>query len=208
VKIGLIVPVMKNFKGFTQLMRSVDVPVLPLVQDNWTYNHGVSVAWNNGLSEAINNKCDYALVVNDDVVLRRGLIDTLIRHVDDYNVTVSPTNETGLCHPRGLNFWCFALEPRKFVARFGYFDEKFSPAYFEDDDMAYRIRLGGGNPLTIPQTAYHQVMGTQAMDDKVVVGAGIWDRNHAYYEKKWGGPGGQERFTHPFNDETKTIKDW
>lgn len=205
---ALIVPVMKNFKGYAELMESIDVPVLPLIMNNWTQNHGVGPAWNRGLQQAAAADCQYAVVVNDDVVLPPGMIGRLTSRLDDRTVLVSPTNVTGVCHPRGLNFWCFAVRPGEFIERFGLFDENFAPAYFEDDDMARRISLSGATMETIPDTAFHQVMGTQEMDDEPVVPRAIWDRNEAYYMAKWGGPGGRETFRRPFNDRTKTLKDW
>lgn len=205
---ALIVPVMKNFKGFAELMASVNTPVLPIIIPNWKVNIGVGPAWNEGLRRAIAAECEFAVIVNDDVILHDGLITKMTDNLTDQVVLVSPTNVTGVCHPRGLNFWCFALEPKKFVDRFGFFDENFAPAYFEDDDMAQRIRLGGGAIRTLEDRAYHQVMGTQSMDPEPVVNRDVWDRNERYYAEKWGGGGGNERFYVPFNNDRMTIKDW
>lgn len=206
---ALIVPVMKNFKGFTQLIQSVTEPIVPIVLNNWDTNHGVSKAWNRGIKAAIDKGCEYAVVCNDDVILSPGLLPKLTRRLEGNVVLVSPRNTTGVGHPRGLNFWCYAIRPESFVDRFGTFDENFSPAYFEDDDMAYRIRIAGGQIVNTPFEAYHAVMGTQAMDpDTPVVSRDVWDRNERYYAQKWGGPGGQEKYRIPFNRMGMTIKDW
>lgn len=205
---AVVVPVMKNFKGFAELMESIDTPVLPLVIDNWTHNAGVGPAWNRGIVQAAEAGCEYAVIVNDDVVLPSGMIGRLTERLTGRRAIVSPTNVTGVCHPRGLNFWCFAIKPREFIQQYGLFDENFAPAYYEDDDMAYRVRLAGGVIETIADTAYHQVMGTQSMDSVPVVGYDVWDKNEKYYAEKWGGSGGNEKFRTPFNDPDKTIKDW
>lgn len=206
--VGLVVPVMKNFKGLAKLLESIDTPVSPIIINNWDENHGVSKAWNRGIQIAIDRGCEYAVVCNDDVVMTPGLIPKLTQHLDKNTVLVSPKNTTGVGHPRGLNFWCFAIEPAYFVERFGTFDENFSPAYFEDDDMAYRIQLRGGRILNTRYEAYHAVMGTQAMDAEPVVGRDVWDRNLLYYREKWGGDGGSERYRTPFNRFGITTKVW
>lgn len=204
---GLIVPVMKNFKGFAQLMNSVDTAVVPIIINNWDNNIGVGPAWNRGIRLAHERDCENVVIVNDDVVMTPGLINDMVSCLTDEFVLVSPQNVTGVCHPHGLNFWCFAISST-FVDRFGYFDENFAPAYYEDDDMAYRIKLGGGKIRTLDTFVYHQVQGTQDLDDEPVVERGIWDRNLEYFTRKWGGPPNQERFKTPFRDPRKTIKDW
>jgi GT2 family glycosyltransferase len=208
--VALIVPVMTNFHGFTKLMHSIDFPVLPLIQNNWDSNLGVAVAWNNGLRAAVQKGCEYAIISNDDVVLFRNAVPSLCRYVDDQRIVASAKSIMGEAHPRGINYWCFAVRPAEFIDKVGFFDENFTPAYFEDDDMAYRIKLAGHESYNTSVEAYHAVSGTQhhrGLDDPVVK----WDdlqKNVAYYREKWGGDPGSEVFTHPYNDETKTWRDW
>jgi hypothetical protein len=204
---ALVVPVMKNFKGLAKLINSVDTPVLPMVMNNWDHNYGVGPAWNEGIRRAVEQGCDSIVIVNDDVVMSPGLISRLINPLQGDTVLVSPQNITGVCHPRGLNFWCYAISS-SFVDRFGFFDENYAPAYYEDDDMAYRIKLGGGKIKTLNEFIYHEVQGTQNLDDEPVAGRDVWDRNLKYYSDKWGGHPGSERFRSPFNNRSMTIKDW
>lgn len=203
--LGIAVPVLNNFKGFTELMHSVDEPVLPIVIPNWNENIGVGPAWNETIRIAASRNIDYLIVVNDDVQFRPGLIRLMASHLDLGADLVSPTNETGVCHPHGLNFWCFGIKPRYFFDKFGEFDENFAPAYYEDDDMAYRIRLLGGRMVNLPATAYHQVMGSET-DPSLT--AGYYQKNYNYYVAKWGGPPSQERYTHPFDDDRISPKEW
>ena len=205
---ALIVPVMKNFFGFTKLIHSINEPIIPMIIPNWENNIGVGPAWNQALKLAIARDIKYAVIVNDDVVLTPGILGRLTRELDGATLLASPTNITGVCHPRGLNFWCYAVEPKRFVDTVGYFDENFAPAYFEDDDMAYRIKLAGKRMVNIPESVYHQVQGTQDYDEVPVVPRNIWDRNEAYYRAKWGGHGGAETYTTPFANAGMTLKDW
>jgi GT2 family glycosyltransferase len=200
--VALIVPVLNNFTGLTKLIESVDIPVLPIVINNWDDNRGVSRGWNIGISTAIERGCEYAVVVNDDVILRPGVIHSMTSKLTDSVILSSPVNETGQGHPRGLNFWCFAIKPQQFVDTVGWFDENFFPAYFEDDDMAYRIKLARRQIAWSGTKAYHQVWGSTR-------GVNLdWSKNEEYYERKWGGPAGSEKFMYPFNDDNKTLKDW
>lgn len=205
---ALIVPVLKNFKGFTELVHSIDTEIIPMVIDNWNGNRGVGPAWNLGLKYCLERGIDYAVVCNDDVKLSPGIIPRLTSRLVGGTLLASPMNITGVCHPRGLNFWCYAVRPAEFVETVGFFDENFAPAYFEDDDMAYRIELSGRRRVNIEEFVYHQVQGTQDMDPVPVVSRDIWDRNEAYYQRKWGGPGGAEQYRNPFGNLSMSLKDW
>lgn len=202
---ALIVPVLNNFKGLSELVRSVDIPVLPVVIDNWNNNIGVGPGWNVGLDLCIAQQIDKAIIVNDDVVFRHGVASRMLHMLDQGYDLVSPQNETGVCHPYGLNFWCFAIRPEQFVDRFGYFDENFAPAYYEDDDMAYRMKLAGGKMLNLPNKIYHSVMGTEVSPE---VHSSLYRKNLAYYVEKWGGEPQHEEFKTPFNRIDRSIKDW
>lgn len=216
VTIGLIVPVYKNFEGFAQLMRSVDVSVLPIVIDNWRENIGVSAGWNVGIQEAIANRCDVALVCNDDIILHPGTITKLVAEVWNHRADlVTPINtrdgrvtEKPEHHPHP-DFSCFMIEPEKFVYKFGHFDTNFSPAYFEDNDMAYRIKLLGGSYYCRTDAGFfHKGSVTQNWGGQQVVTGTMFRANEAYYISKWGGRPGQERWNTPYNNPSMTAKEF
>lgn len=200
--IGLAVPVLNNFKGYTELMASVDQPIMPFVQRNWDHNIGVGPAWNNALRWAINTDIEFLFVVNDDVVFRPGVMHSMLHWSKRKYDLVSPQNETGVCHPYGLNFWCFLVQPKEFVERFGFFDENFAPAYYEDDDMAYRMHLLGGNIKTTHDKIYHAVSGSETDPDLT---RSLYDKNLAYYIEKWGGPPNGERYRTPYNGKRSPL---
>lgn len=212
-KIGLVVPVLNNFKGFTELMESVDVPVLPIVIDNWNKNIGVSCGWNEGIRRAIKREIDVLLISNDDVVLMPGAIDNIIDSLPDYDLVSAaqikdrrPT--TGLIEgPADFSF--FAIRPMEFVKKFGWFDQNFSPAYFEDNDMHYRILLAGGKTaMRFDAQMKHKGSVTQNSKKGGVVSSKMFEDNRAYYIRKWGAIPGDEEFKHPFNDVNMSIKNW
>lgn len=209
--VGLVVPVMKNFKGFTELIRSVDESVHPFIMSNWIHNAGVSAGWNWGIKMSVTAHLDYALVCNDDVQLNPYCIQRLREALHD-RIFVSGTQgifANGLVgFGNTPDFACFMVRPQDFIDKYGLFDENFSPAYFEDNDMAYRIKLAGDTyPNRLDATFYHAGSVTQNMDGPVVTSP-MFERNRSYYVSKWGGVPLAETLTHPFNDESLHPNDW
>lgn len=217
VKIGLGVPVYKNFEGFTRLMASVDTAVSPFVIPNYDDNIGVSRGWNEAIRRAIDVGIDLLLISNDDVVFEPNCINALAYHMSSTNEIdlLTATNiRYGIPDADGIqntaDFSCFMIRPGSFVARFGTFDERFSPAYFEDNDMAYRIDLLGGRyGQLVSAHMHHAGSVTQNFDGVPVVTSEMFEANRMYYAVKWGGVVGFEQYTAPFNGVTgKTPKDW
>jgi GT2 family glycosyltransferase len=216
MKIGLCVPVLSNFEGFTRLMHSVDTEITPFVIENYDGNRGVSWAWNEGMRRAANAGIDYLLISNDDVVFERSAIDTLASRMlqaDADLMTMVNTRDfpewgTGSVHE--VDFACFMVDPRRFPEEFGWFDENFYPAYFEDNDMYYRIELGGGfQRKVLDARMFHAGSVTQNYGGNQVVTSPMFESNRNYFIAKWGGAPGQEVFREPFNGAGgKTFKDW
>lgn len=214
VSVGLGVPVYKNFEGFTKLMASVDLPVRTFIHNNWDENHGVSVGWNECIQRAIHANIDFLLISNDDVVFEPGAISTLLREFtmsyDLVTMTNTRNGDPGEGSIEAADFSCFMIRPEQFVEKFGWFDEKFSPAYFEDNDMAYRMRLLGGTYRQILHARmYHAGSVTQNWNGQPVVTGEMFETNRSYYAVKWGGLPGAEQYRLPYNGMTgKTPKDW
>lgn len=219
VRIGLCVPVLTNFEGFARLMQSVDMPVRPYVIPNWENNLGVSGGWNSGIRQAIGNYMDYLFVINDDIVMQSNSMRHMLWGMYNHDlITAFNTRDENYDYP-GLNdparhidspdYSCFVIRPLEFTSRFGYFDENFAPAYFEDNDMAYRIKLAGGSDVKCTAAPmFHAGSVTQNWNGNLVVTHEMFRKNRAYYEQKWGGAPGEEKFSTPFNDPDLTIKDW
>jgi GT2 family glycosyltransferase len=211
--IALIVPVYKNFGGFAELMSTVDVPVLPIIIDNWVENRGVSRAWNIGLERARTAGCNRALIMNDDTKLEPGTIRNLGDSVDEHLILVSaintrdyePTNEISFCEEP--DFAAFMVNPQTFTSTVGEFDENFSPAYFEDNDMHYRIKLAGKKAVRRNDAPYyHTGSVTQNWGGGQVVNSIMFERNKAYYRDKWGDLPGYEAYRTPFNSPNADFR--
>jgi len=192
-------------------------------------NVGVQRAWNNAIDLGFKEGYDYILIANNDVLFHKNAIKVLAERLDkkdETTVLVSsldlrmecgvPTeifdkgdnDKQGLEESPHPNFSSFMIN-RKLIEKVGYFDEGFFPAYYEDNDMHYRIQKAGLVALCCPMSMfYHFASKTQTQDGhpggftKPEQFAG----SKAYFVKKWGGFPGKEIYNKPFNDENKTIK--
>lgn len=208
-RVGLVVPVYLNFRGFAELMASVDIPVTPYIVDNWNVNRGVGPGWNEGLKRAASDGMDFAFVVNDDAVFRKGSMLRIIEGLDEYdlcsgvNIIDGEIDESNTpVWIEGADYSCFAVKPRDFIDRFGLFDEAFAPAYFEDNDMHYRMSLLGGTEMRCTRAPFYEERSTtQNWGGQRVVNSQMFDANRSYYIRKWGGLPEQETFLSPFNGE-------
>jgi GT2 family glycosyltransferase len=203
--VGLIVPVYKNFPGFAELMASVDIPVMPIIIDNWRDNRGVSGGWNEGLKRAVHMQCDAAFIVNDDVVFEPGTMRKMLYGLTLHDlVTGFNTRDENYDHLENAkyiqspDYACFVVDPIRFVSKFGLFDENFKPAYFEDNDMDYRIKLAGGSSKKHTMAPFfHKGSVTQNWEGGQVVNGAMFEKNREYYRWKWGGEPGHETLTSP-----------
>ena len=209
--IGLVVPVMVNFRGFAELMQSVDHDIHPIIIDNWNENKGVSGGWNIGLKRARDLELSSCLVVNDDVIFSSGTIGKLWARSGNYDlITASNDKPMEGVDDQSADFSCFMVNPMTFFDKFGTFDENFLPAYFEDNDMAYRIKvLGGRYGKHLNATIEHKGSVTQNWKGRPFVSSKMFETNKIYYATKWGGTPGLEQYKVPFNGLTgKTARDW
>jgi len=167
-------------------------------------NRGLSKSWNDGILNAYSSDADVVLVVNDDVSFSPGDVDQLARkafdHRDRYIISCAGFH-------RRLNRWlpshgysCFAVNPVA-VEKIGVFDENFFPCYCEDQDYAYRASLAGLHEENCSGTKIWHGGSDTIYSDPALSRQNRFTqvRNLEYYIRKWGGVGGQERFTHPFD---------
>lgn len=159
----------------------LDVSHELFIVDNSKENRGVPASWNLILNEAFIHGYDWAFIGSNDCFLAPGSLAAA--------VAVLGTEGVGIWHLHAMNFWAISRET---VDRVGWFDENFWPAYHEDQDYHYRMKLAGiGRRNVLRASAEH--LGSQT------IAAGYECRNNdEYYRRKWGGDPGQERFLEPF----------
>jgi GT2 family glycosyltransferase len=149
-------------------------------------NMGVAKSWNM-LCDKIFEKNDFAMILNDDIYLGRKdwEVDNLLTNFKKYFYVT-------------MQDWCAFILPKKTYKEVGKFDEDFYPAYYEDNDYAYRIKLKGESLFAIPflNPFVYQSSQTSQKDPSIL--------NHIRFNKqrfidKWGGEPSKEKFKKPYN---------
>lgn len=197
-------------------------------EERWGFQKSV----NFGVNDAFERGYDFVLVCNNDIVIHpeaiwrlherlmkgdAGMVTCMdVRgqmqqegiapdHIGDLN----PKDKEGVEEAPHPNFSAFALT-KECWEEVGEFDEIFAPAYFEDNDYHYRMGLCGVSSIVLPPAMFfHFGSGTQNEANEnglPMVPGGMFENNRASYARKWGGIPGQEKFSHPFNDETKDVR--
>jgi GT2 family glycosyltransferase len=151
-------------------------------------NLGVSGSWNIIMDYADKVNATHVLMLNDDIYLGKTeeqilrMID-LFQHIHFLNSFMNWSS------------WILSVEAYK---KIGNFDENFFPAYFEDNDYCYRMRL---NEFERYNTDYlnpvvYRNSQTILKDSSLNQN---FNKNRQYYASKWGGLPNEETFITPFN---------
>lgn len=223
MKVGVVIPVYSQFELALGALQSVKTQHdwQPFIVDNWRNNRGVAAAWNEGINSAWDKNCDYVLVINDDVVLSQWTIDNQIKALElqeskDAGLVLTtgwattppdPSNPASMreygdppaeaAWVPGADFACFMINKICWET-VGPFDQKFHPAYFEDNDYHRRILLSNLTARIVPQAPYYHY-GSQTQKNSNVVQSEQFEKNKQYYHDKWGGLPGAEIYATPFN---------
>ena len=162
-------------------------------------------AWNEGILACYGAGADVVIVANDDVAPGPGDLDRIAAKAsacpDRYVVSCAGHNERLGCFVPSHGFSCFAINPIA-LQTLGCFDENFFPIYCEDQDYARRAALAGLSEENCADTNV-----THGGSSAIFASAELARQNAltqayniAYYERKWGGGAGAERFATPFGD--------
>ena len=179
--------------------------------------NNLAKAWNTGISKAMERGATYILVINMDLLLQRGCIDKpvsfagqhpelLVWSPELWNDFSTLENAPVLDeHTPTANFSCFMVD-KKLFGLVGRFDEIFEPAYHEDKDLLYRIRLAGHSVGTTRMAYFFHLGGgtisgvamNQDLPALKTIDQQI-DITRQLYVTKWGGPPDSEIFINPYN---------
>lgn len=152
-------------------------------------NLGFSVACNQGATRADG---DILLFLNNDVAIKGDYITPLEKALAH--------NPHSLAGPRFIDFdtgwnvfgdkiinylagWCLAMNKETFIFLDG-FDERFSPAYYEDVDLCYNASQKGYElqPVRVPIVHDPGEQSGGQLDDK----RGVTEANRVKFAEKWG----------------------
>jgi GT2 family glycosyltransferase len=167
-------------------------------------NLGVGPSWNLLAREFLLTEEDLLLICGDDVTLHSDTIEKLVQvaHVSQADFVIPDQSRATM--PQA--FSCFMVRKSLFE-KVGYFDERFWPAYFEDNDFHRRMKIAGAVEAVAPCGYDHLNSGTLKAYSKQEL-----DQHHVrfracrdYYIEKWGGLPGEERFNEPFNGNQRKV---
>jgi hypothetical protein len=210
-RIGVVMPVLNAFEDAIKALVRIKTQYIwtPYVIPQYKTTWPLAKAWNIGASEAFEDGCTYALIINDDAFVYPQTVDILVSVMKlmKYEL-VSGVEHFG---DTATHFSCFMVG-NKIFDRVGYFDENFKPIYFEDNDFVRRMDLLGYKHTGIAHALFDHG-GSKSLQIKRDRGEGAkhdeeFRANQALYEKKWGGLPGKETFRYPFNDPTMSITTW
>jgi len=179
-------------------------------------NLGCAASWNFGIKKAIREfDSKYFFIPNNDILLNTETIDILLEEVNQKGVVLASATDMGgrisgpdefydLLPPvkrqisEAPEFSCFMLNLEA-IEKVGYFDEKFYPAYFEDNDYHHRIKLAGLKAFKTNQALYFHYQSRTIRENEDIRNKSNlgYNLNQDYYIKKWGGLPGHEKFNLP-----------
>jgi GT2 family glycosyltransferase len=203
----------KDFEFITQSFDVVDV----------NDKNNLARAWNKGIKAAIERGADYVLVINLDLVFHSQFLNNLVEFAkfnpeaimwsghewsDQENLELAPLSSeiSDAAHAA-----CFLIDKRLFEI-VGDFDEQFEPAYHEDSDMLYRIKLKKLKTMSTKKALFYHLdrvtlkgainNGDRDMLDTLRI---CMDLCMEKYAKKWGGLPGRERYKEPYDGKVGAI---
>jgi GT2 family glycosyltransferase len=187
-------------------------------------NAGVSTAWNEAMELAFKKlDCQNVIVLNNDSLLLMGTIDQIIKDLKTPGVGIATAKDVSGSYVdegrffRALttsvpdlhetpDFSCFGIN-KECWKKVGLFDEAFYPAYFEDNDYHYRMKLENIKAVCNYSNYYWHYGSRTKMQSKEFAEylKKRYVLNRDYYTKKWGGEPGKEKFKIAF--EGKKLPD-
>jgi GT2 family glycosyltransferase len=193
-----------------------------------TGQQSVSKAWNKGIEEGARVGCNYILVINTDIVFKSNAIDRLVDFAEKHSEAVMWTmtecpdlaniekcieDESFSEHPL---FSCFMVKA-DFFGHVGRFDENFTPAYFEDNDMHARLALAELKAYSYGGARFYHFGSRTVKSDRALVNKNLQLvlQSQLYFFQKWGHltvdyveQMREVYYKHPYNEEDKPLSYW
>jgi GT2 family glycosyltransferase len=149
-------------------------------------NLGVAGSWNFLIERASQLNYRRVLILNDDIYMGKNRLDigNIINQFPHADLT------------KGTKDFCAFIITAFAYTMYGKFDTNFSPAYFEDNDYLYRLKLADAYVITTelldPEIFRNSmtIMKDRSLNDN-------FQNNKDYYALKWGGGVGEETLTKP-----------
>ena len=190
-------------------------------EEMWGFQKSVNYGVNFFFKEGF----DAVLVLNNDILLNNESIYRLVERLNVGDVgMVTCMDVAGECREpsdvykisadekkqncpesESPHFSAF-LVTKKCWEMVGEFDELYAPAYYEDNDYHYRMKLSGIKAVLYPPAMFFH-FGSRTQNEAIGRPFTFSHNQHMFYIAKWGGSPGQEKFKAPYNDTSKIISD-
>lgn len=154
-------------------------------------NIGVGPSWNKFLDIG----AEYTIIANDDIEVHEHTLESLVtaaRNTPD-QIFFAGSGRSG-------NAFSLFLLTQPGFKQIGRFDERFYPAYFEDNDYAYRMKLAGYDIITVDNATYDHVGSSTIARynaEEITAHHKAFQKNRMYYQYKWGGLPTEETLREP-----------
>lgn len=149
-------------------------------------NLGVSGSWNKLASMCYNLGYTHVALCNDDVEWYKTQKET-----EEY-ISNNPTD-----FYVGTGTWCNFILPKSTFKTVGPFDTQFYPAYFEDNDYCYRMRLAELNRINDEFFNPELFRNSQTIARDNTLNQNF-DKNKELFRNKWGGYPQHEIYKTPY----------
>jgi hypothetical protein len=181
-----------------------------LAVDNTVENRGVAASWNLGIEKMKVQDADWLIILS--AAIRFGekgghdFIQALENHPECAVIEAA----------MGIGWHLIAFS-KKAIELAGKFDENFYPAYYEDLDYSWRLKMAYEDLDPTHNISNSPIWHKEIVDvmiagfaHGVTLGGVRADTTKLvqYYIQKWGGETGRERFMRPFNNVENLIKFW
>lgn len=139
-----------------------------------------------------NTDCPYWCILSVDWHPAPGQLKKLAKRLKDPFIGI-------LCDETENGYSSMVFTP-ELLYEVGYLDENFFPAYYEDNDHRYRMKLAGLEWEYLPLKYEHRVSSTlKNSAENRKRNQETFAENCRYYIEKWGGTPTQEKYTTPFD---------
>lgn len=186
-------------------------PQLPSLSAKW--NAGLRFVWATGATEALVLNADLRMRAGTYARLRDRLRSDGALFVSGVGVTKEQFEGTGAMQndsKGGPDFSCYVIS-KECHDRFP-FDERYVPAYLEDNDTHRKVMLAGEGDrifsIDLPYWHIDRGSGTlksMSPERREQVERQISDGSRAYHRAKWGGDCNEETFAEPFGAGPEPI---
>lgn len=172
------------------VIRNNEVGVKLVIEGHKT-NTALAKVWNYAIR--MSHESDDIILSNDDIIFLPDTIKNLLASDADFAYPAGAR--------AGNSFSLYKIKKEMWNV-VGLFDENFVPAYFEDNDYHFRMKLLGYDITPVTDAEYIHVGSATIRaysDEEKALHNAFHRRNQTYYVFKWGGMPHHEQYKIPFN---------